>query len=112
MTTTMLNPRIVFGAVLVAIAIAAIVGAGIRNVQTSQGPRERRFILLMTPLLWALLISFMASVYWLAAPWRYLAALAHFVVIPTFMYRCTLRRQLIREWESRRSPDAEVNPET
>lgn len=112
MTTTTLNPRFVFGAALIGVAVAAIVTAGIRNIQTSEGPKERRFILLMTPVLWALLAGFMGCVYWLDAPWRYVAGGVYFAVVPTFLYQCTLRRQLIRELESRRPPAAETKPET
>jgi hypothetical protein len=112
MATTTLNPRFLFGAALIGLAIISIVIAGIRNIQSSQGPKERRFILLMTPVLWALLASFMTSVYWLDSPWRYFAGAAHFVLVPLFMYHCTLRRQLIREYESRHPPRPRGAPET
>jgi uncharacterized membrane protein len=52
-------------------------------------------------MLWALVLAFMASMYFLQPPNRYVALAAFFFIIPFFMYRCTLRRLLIRELEKR-----------
>jgi hypothetical protein len=107
MTTTSLNVQVVVGAVLTLATALSVFIASVLNIRTARGPRERRFLILVTPLLWAVVVSFVALLYWLEAwPSRITILISYFVIAPVFMYRCSRRRLLIRELESRNGGSA------
>ncbi len=107
MITTTLNTQIIVGAILTGLVLVVVFVAGLLNIRGAQGPRERRFIILVTPVLWVMVLVFVASMYLLQPPSRYVSLAAFFFIIPFFMYRCTLRRLMIRELESRTKEKAE-----
>jgi hypothetical protein len=102
MTTTSLNVQVAVGAVLTLATVLSVLIASVLNIRTARGPKERRYLLVITPLLWAVVVSFVALLYWLEA-WqsRITILISYFVIVPVFMYRCSRRRLLIRELESR-----------
>lgn len=102
MTGIALNIQMLVGAVLTLGTLLSVFVASLLNIRTALGPKERRFLLQVTPLLWCLIISFVVLIA-LLDNWnsRLTVLIAYFLITPVFMYRCSRRRLLIRELESR-----------
>jgi hypothetical protein len=97
----MLSLQAIFGITLVAIAL---IGGGVAtyaNVRHARGPRERTFVWRVCVAGWALIISMLALMYLLPAPYRYLTIFVYFVICPWLIYRWSNTHQLIRILEQR-----------
>lgn len=101
MTEATLSPRALVGFVLVGTALLGLFVASLLNVRSARGKNERRYLTIVTPLLWIIALSLLALMYALPSPWRYVVLATYLVGLPVFVYRTSLRRQLIRESESR-----------
>lgn len=96
---------LVFGSVLVAIAL---IGGGVaswHNVRNARGPRERAFVIQVYLIGWLLILSLLVLAVVLDPPFRYIAMLAYFGVTPWLIYRWALRHQLIRKLDERERDD-------
>ncbi|HMP76176.1 MAG TPA: hypothetical protein PKE12_07770 [Kiritimatiellia bacterium] len=102
----MLSGKIIVGLVLVGLALTGGGYASYTNVRDARGPRERRFVIRVCVLGWLLILSMLALVYALPAPYRYITALVYFVVTPVIIYRWSLTHQLLRVLDERERPDA------
>jgi len=101
MTEATLNPRALVGIVLIGAALLGLFVASILNVRSARGKLERRYLMIVTPLLWVIALSLLALMYALPSPWRYLVLATYLLGLPIFVYHTSLRRQMIRESESR-----------
>ena len=113
MTTTSLNLQSLAGAVLTVATVLSVFIVSLLNIRTARGPKERRFLLQVTPLLWVVVISFVGLLYWLQSwPSRITVLISYFVIAPVFMYRASRRRLLIRKLESRNGNSARADVAT
>ena len=101
MTESTLSPKALVGIVLVGAALIGLFVASVLNVRSARGRRERRYLMIVTPLIWAIALSLLALMYTLPSPWRYIVLAAYLLGLPIFVYQTSLRRQIIRESESR-----------
>ena len=100
MTELTINPVFLAGVIISAIAVLGLAVASVLNVRGARGPKERRFLAWCTIGLWILLGILIFLMALLGPPWRYVVLGAYFLMIPYVVYRVSMRRQLIREWES------------
>ena len=107
MTTTTLSAQAIAGIVLLVIALGGLAIAGTLNILHAKWPSERRFLFVATTILWVLLIGLMSMMYYFPSPWRFIVLGLYFILIPVLIYRISLRRQLIHEYESRMKRKAE-----
>jgi Ca2+/Na+ antiporter len=103
MTSQSLSPRIIAGAVLFLVAFVGISIACVLNIRHARWASEKRYLFWSTTGLWVMLFASLGLMYYLESPWRYMVLGAYFVLLPVFVYRVSLRRQVIREYEERRS---------
>ena len=101
MTTTTLSVQAITGIALLAIALGGLAIAGSLNIIHAKWPSERRFLFVATTILWVLLFGLMSMMYFFPSPWRFVVLGLYFILIPVLIYRISLRRQLIREYETR-----------
>jgi len=97
----MLSLQAITGITLVAIAL---IGGGVAtyaNVRNARGPRERAFVWRVCVAGWSLIVSMLALMYLLPAPYRYLTVFVYFVICPWLIYRWSNTHQLIRILEKR-----------
>ena len=95
----MLNMNLIFGALLIGIAVVIGSAALYTNVQNTKGPRERAFVKMNCMLLPLVLAGFFGLMYFLPSPWRYVVLVIGFVLMPMAIYRAATRRQIIRRLE-------------
>ena len=107
MTTTTLSAQTIVGIALLAIALGGLVIAGTLNIVHVKWFSERRFLFITTTILWVLLIGLMSMMYYFPSPWRFIVLGLYFILIPVLIYRISLRRQLIHEYETRMKRKAE-----
>ena len=100
MEDTQLSTPFLFGHLVSGTALAGILVASLLNLRTARGPREFRYILRWTPVLWLLLILLVVVMWTTPAPGRYVVLVAYLFLLPAFMYHLSYRRQLIRHVES------------
>jgi Ca2+/Na+ antiporter len=103
MTSQSLSPRIIAGAIVFLVAFVGISVACILNIRHARWASEKRYLFWTTTALWVILFASLGLMYYLEAPWRYLVLGTYFVLLPVFIYRVSLRRQVIREYEERKS---------
>lgn len=97
----MLSLQAITGITLVAVAL---IGGGVAtyaNVRNARGPRERAFVWRVCVAGWSLIVSMLALMYLLPAPYRYLTVFVYFVICPWLIYRWSNTHQLIRILEKR-----------
>ena len=84
-------------------AIALIGGAlgTFHNIVHAQGPRERAFTIRMSIVVWLLVISMLAAIYWIPGHLRYYVLGGYFVVCPILLYKWSNTHQLIRMLDRR-----------
>lgn len=97
----MLSLQVIFGLLLVCVALVGGGVATIANVRNARGPRERTFVWKVCFAGWGLILSMLALMYLLHPPWRYITVFAYFVVCPWLIYRWSHTHQLIRILEQR-----------
>lgn len=97
----MLSFPALIGSVIFLAALGMGVTATYLNVKRAQGPRERTFVLRISLMCWALLLTLLASAYFLRPPWLYLVMFGYFVVCPILVYRWSTKHQLLRVVERR-----------
>lgn len=86
---------------MIGVALAGGLYASYVNIRNARGPRERKFVIRACAVGWALILSMLAVIYWLPAPYRYVAALIYFLAIPVLIYRWALTHQMIRLLDER-----------
>ena len=91
----------IIGGVLFATAFLIGGLASYKNITSSKGPLERRYVTRMCAMSWSLVVSMLAFAYFLNPPWLYAVISAYFVITPVLFYRWTTTHQLIREKERR-----------
>ncbi len=96
----------IIGGVLFATAFLIGGLASYKNITSSKGPLERRYVTRMCAMSWGLVISMLAFAFFLNPPWLYAVIGAYFVITPVLFYRWATTHQLIREKE-RRASEAE-----
>ena len=96
-----ISPKFLAGASVFVASGAGILLACYLNIRNTRGPKERTFLILSTFGLLAFLGAVLALMYFLPKPYNFLTLVPFFLVAPFLIYRSSLRRQLIRELESR-----------
>lgn len=91
----------IFGIVILVLLIAGGALGTLSNIRGTRGPRERRFVIRACMGAWALFLSLVALVILLPSPYRWIAGILFFVLIPAMIYRWATRHQLIRILEER-----------
>lgn len=97
----MLSTRALFGLILVGLALVGGAYATYANLRDARGPREKRFVTRVCALGWLIILSMLALIYGLPAPYRYLVALLYFVGTPFIIYRWSLTHQMLRVLDER-----------
>jgi Ca2+/Na+ antiporter len=103
----------VFGFVVAMLLIGLI--ATVRNITTSRGPKERRFVRRVCLTIWGLFVSMILLVYLFGPPYRYIIVAFYFILFPLSVYRWSTMHQLIRHIDERdtqeknRNGDAEAS---
>ena len=112
MTTISINPQVLVGSLIAGVALAGLLIASITNLRGVRGPVERRFVAVCTVGLWLMLGLFLVGTALSEAPLRYAILAGYFIGAPILVYRVSVRRQLIRKWEStyRNSPEPMNDP--
>jgi Ca2+/Na+ antiporter len=109
MELAMISPPALIGAVIFLTALGLGVSASIMMVRRAQGPKERVFVLRISIISWAIILSLLATAYFLRPPWMYIVLAFYFIVCPTLVYRWSTKHQLIRVLE-RREHDDDAKP--
>ena len=94
-----MNAELILGASLIAVSVGGSVIISFRNIAITRGPRERRFAIRSSFALFALIAGFIASLFYLNAPWVYLAAVLWLVVLTAVHYKLVTWLQIIRNKE-------------
>jgi peptidoglycan/LPS O-acetylase OafA/YrhL len=97
----MLSFKFIFGLLLVAIALGVGIIASVHNVRNARGPKERAFVLRACVVIWIVVLSMLACMYFLPSPYRYIALFVYLVISPILIYRWSTTHQLIRLLEQR-----------
>jgi hypothetical protein len=97
----MLTFQALFGLSLLAIALLGGAAASWSNIRHSRGPKERAFVIRMCAVAWSLILSMLALMYLLPAPYRYAAMLFYFIGLPWLIYSWSKKHQLIRMLDAR-----------
>ena len=97
----MISIRMLLGLCLFLLAVGVGLLASFHNVRNSKGPKEKAYVLRVCVIFWVLILSLLALVYYLPAPYRYIATFAYFVACPVFVYKTSKTHQLIRIIEER-----------
>lgn len=69
---------------------------GIRN---TNGPRERRFMVRAAVVTWVGVLLFLALLFWLPSPWRFLLWVPYGILLPVGIILGNRRQQQIRREE-------------
>lgn len=96
-----MKTEFIFGIVILALLIAGGALGTLSNIRGTRGPRERRFVIRACLGAWALFLTLVALVIVLPSPYRWIAGVLFFVLIPAMIYRWAMRHQLIRILEDR-----------
>lgn len=99
-TTVSIHPLFIAGMAILILAIGAGAVAAWLNIQGCPGPRERRLVGLCTLVVWGLIALLLWLMTVLPAPGRYLLLIPYFTLLPWFVYRVSVRRQMLRRVES------------
>ena len=102
----MLSFKAMLGLLLVGVALAGGGWASYVNLRDARGPRERRFVAQVCTIGWLIVLSMLALIYFLHAPYRYLVAIAYFIGTPILVYRWSITHQLLRVLDERERDDA------
>lgn len=97
----MLSFKAMLGLLLVGIALVGGGWASFVNLRDARGPRERRFVAQVCVIGWLIVLSMLALIYILDAPYRYLVALAYCIGTPMLIYRWSTTHQLLRVLDER-----------
>jgi hypothetical protein len=97
----MINPSVLVGIGLVAVALVGGGYASYRNLRTARGPKEKAFLVRVCIGGWLLMLSMPVAVILVPPPWRYAVAVAYLVAVPLLIYRWATVHQLIRIVEAR-----------
>lgn len=99
-TTLSINPLFVAGMVILLLAIGAGAVAAWLNIQACPGPRERQLVGTCTLVVWALIGLLLWLMAILPSPARFLLLIPYFTLLPWFVFRVSVRRQMLRKVES------------
>ena len=102
----MISIRIILGLGLFLLAVGVGLVASVHNVRNCKGPKEKAYVLRVCVAFWLLILSLLALVYYLPAPYRFVAAACYFVACPVFVYKTSKTHQLIRIVEERDREEA------
>ena len=110
MTLQTLSPRFLFGLIVFLAAFVGISVVCVLNVISARSASERRYLIWTAVAMWVLLGVLLGVMYAVEGPWRFVVLGSYLVLLPIFVYRTSLRRQVIREYEKRRRHDGEDPP--
>lgn len=103
MTSQSLSPRVIVGGIVFLVAFVGLSIACVQNIRNATWPSEKRYLFWTTTVLWILLFASLGLMYVLPSPSRYVVLGAYFFLLPVFVYRVSMRRQVIREYEQRKA---------
>ncbi len=106
-----LSAKAMFGISLTLISLVLAGVASYLNVRGAEGKIERRFVFGACAATWLIVAISMGFVLALPHPYHYIPLGLLIIVFPAIIYRFSLRHQLIREMERRKSM-SEKNLET
>ena len=93
--------------VVVALGLLLALVGTMRNVTTTKGPKERRFVTRACVGTWALFVSMLILVMFFEPPYRYVIVAIYLVIFPLTIYRWSTMHQLIRHIEEKDAKSGE-----
>jgi len=97
----MLSPEVIVGLV---VSVVALLGSAIGTwsaVKHSEGPRERRYLILGYVSMWLISMILLVLIFVIKRPWNFIELGILCLLIPAMTYRITLRSLLLRNLEHR-----------
>lgn len=89
-----MNPEMLIGALLVAVSLGGTLIIAFRNIAQSRG-RTRAYALRACSSLFLMVAAFIASLWYLPSPWRFIAAACWLFLITFAHYRFIVRYQIM-----------------
>lgn len=86
---------VISGYLVLGICLGIGIAVTYSNVRSAKGPRERAFCRFHSLAAWGVICLFLALMYWLPTPWRYVVLLPYFIHLPIAVYRASMKRQLL-----------------
>lgn len=89
-----MNVELLIGAILVAVSLGGTLIIAFRNITQSRGP-TRVYALRACCYLFLMVAAFIASIWYLESPWRFVAAACWLILITLAHYRFIVRYQIM-----------------
>ena len=96
-----LKPEVIVGLV---VSVIALLGSAIGTwsaVKHSEGPRERRYLIIGYVSMWVVSMILLFLIFIIKRPWNFIELGILCTLIPVMTYRITLRSLLLRNLEHR-----------
>jgi hypothetical protein len=95
------NAGLVGGIVGSALGLAGGVIGTYFSIRNTNGPRERAFMVRMSAIAWLGITAFLALLFLLPYPWRFLVWIPYGILLPLFIVRTNRGQQRIRQEEAK-----------
>lgn len=99
--------NIIIGSLLILLAFFGGAMATFHNIHNAQGPRERAYAIRVSVYCWLLVAAMFTALAFTEGSVRKYVMIGCFVIFPVFIYRWSIRHQLLRLLDQRESDEQE-----